>query len=81
MDKTSFGAVDKALTALRRPGAKLLRQNGGSVAGFYVCIPHKSFRVRDDIAAVLLERDDIQPLDSGLLPGHPQSWRLGKRRT
>jgi hypothetical protein len=76
MDKVSGKTLNKALTALRRSDAKLIRQHGGSAAGFYVCLPHNSFRVRDEIAAKLLERNDIQPFDSGLLP----SWKLGDWR-
>jgi N6-adenosine-specific RNA methylase IME4 len=70
--------LDKALAALRRPGVKLVRTHGGAAAGFYVMLPHNSFRVPDEVAAKLLERDNVQPLDSGL-PGFggPQSWRLG----
>jgi hypothetical protein len=72
-------ALDKALTALRRPDAKLVRQHSGSTAGFYVWLPHESFRVRDDIADELLTREDIQPFDSGLPGiGGPQSWQRGK---
>jgi hypothetical protein len=72
--------LGKALAALRRPDAKLVRQHGAS-AGFYVCLPRDSFRVRDEVAAKLLECDDIQPFDLGL-PGFggPQSWRLGDWR-
>jgi N6-adenosine-specific RNA methylase IME4 len=71
-------ALGKALTALRRPDARLVRQHGGATPGFYVCLPHDSFRVPDGVAAKLLERGDVQPLDSGL-PGFggPQSWKLG----
>jgi hypothetical protein len=29
---------------------------------------------------LLLRRNDVQPLDSGLFEGHPQSWRLGSWR-
>ena len=77
MTKAGFDkAFDKALTAMRQPDAKLMRQNGHPVL-FYICIPHKSFEVSEGIAMKLLERNDIQPFDSGLLPGHPQSWKLG----
>ena len=81
MDKAFGKALDRALTALRRPDAKLVRQHGGAKAGFYVCLPHDSFRVRDEVAAKLLERDDVQPFDLGL-PGFggPQTWRLGNWR-
>jgi hypothetical protein len=67
--------------AVRRPDAKLMRQHGGTTAGFYVQLPHKSFRVRDEVAARLLERNDVQPFDPGL-PGFggPQSWKLGNWR-
>lgn len=78
MDKDSRKALDKALAALRRPDAKLIRHHGEPAAGFYVCVPHNSFRVRDKIAAKLLEREDVQPLDLGLPGlGGPQSWKLG----
>jgi hypothetical protein len=73
-------ALDKALAALRRPDAKLVRQHG-SAAGFYVCLPHDGFRVSDEVAAKLLEDPRVQPYDSGLLEGHPQSWRFGNWRS
>ena len=69
-----------ALTALRRPDAKLVRLHGNDGgAGFYVW--PRGGRVPDDIARVLLERNDIQPFDPRL-PGFggPQSWRLGEWR-
>ena len=74
-------ALDRALSALHRPDAKLVRQHGGARAGFHVELPHNSFRVRDEIVVKLLERDDIQPFDLGL-PGFgaSQSWRLGSWR-
>ena len=79
---TQSKTFDRALSALRRPDAKLLRQHGGSTAGFYVWLPHQSFRVPDAVATKLLERNDIQPFDLGL----PESgraailaaWRLAK---
>jgi hypothetical protein len=72
---------DKVLAALRRPDAKLVRLHGGSAAGFYVSLPHGSFRVSDEVAAKVLERDDVQPFDPGLPEiGGPQSWRLGRWR-
>ena len=82
MDRYSSKALDRALAALRRPDAKLVRQHGGAAAGFYVLLPHGSFRVRNDVASQLLGRNDIQPYDLGL-PGFggPQSWRLGDWRT
>jgi hypothetical protein len=72
-------SLEKALSLLRRPDAKLVHlhsTNGG--AKFYVW-PYGG-HVADDIAQALLGRNDIQPYDDGLFPGHPQSWRLGKWR-
>ena len=81
MDRAFSKALDKAVSALRRPDAKLVRQHGGTTAGFYVCLPHDSFRVRDEVAAKLLERDDVQPFDPRFARvWGPQSWRLGNWR-
>jgi hypothetical protein len=73
-------ALSKALSAMARPDAMLVRQHG-TAAGFYVLLSHNSFRVADEVAAKLLQRDDIQPLDPGL-PGFggPQSWKRGNWR-
>jgi hypothetical protein len=38
-------------------------------------------RIADETAQRLLEHPRIQPDSSGLLPGHPQSWRLGDWRS
>ena len=72
-------SLEKVLHLLRKPGARLVRlhsNNGG--AGFYVW--PRGGRVSDEVAQLLLERSDVQPFDSGLFPGHPQSWRLGNWR-
>jgi hypothetical protein len=71
--------LDRAVNALRRPDTKLVRlhsNNGG--AGFFIW-PHGE-RVADDVVELLLRRNDVQPFDSGLFEGHPQSWRLGNWR-
>jgi hypothetical protein len=80
-DKAFKKALDKALTALGRPDALLVRQhgNGDRATRFEVWLPHESFRVRDDVADDLLMREDVQPFDSGLPGlGGPQSWKRGK---
>jgi hypothetical protein len=80
MDK----AVTKALDRLRRPGATLVLtyvNDGSSVTGRAYFIMPGGHRVTDPTAQQLLERGDVQPFDSGLLPGHPQSWKLGNWRT
>ena len=74
-------ALTKAVDALRRPGALLvLTYAPKTITGraFFI-IPHGG-RVADEVAQQLLERDDVQPYDSGLLAGRPQSWRLGNWR-
>jgi hypothetical protein len=75
----AISTLTKALDLLRRSGARLVLQHTHDrEAGFYIW--PKGGRVAADIAQKLLERNDIQPLDSGLLPGHPQSWALGDWR-
>jgi hypothetical protein len=72
-------SLEKAIHLLRQPDAKLVRlhsNNGG--AGFYVW--PGGGRIPNEVAQMLLGRNDVQPYDSGLFPGHPQSWRLGKWR-
>jgi hypothetical protein len=69
----------KALALLRRPGsrlAKLHKANGGTE--FYIW--PDGGPVSHATASALLERNDVQPYDSGLLPDYPQSWRLGDWR-
>jgi hypothetical protein len=69
----------KALTLLRQPNARLVQSHtNDSDRGFYI-LPQGG-RVSDLIAKKLLERNDIQPYDDGLFPGHPQSWRRGNWR-
>jgi hypothetical protein len=73
--------LDRAVDALRWPDAKLVRLHSQTKVGrgFFIW-PHGE-RVADDIAELLLRRSDVQPFDSGLLEGHPQSWRLGNWRS
>jgi hypothetical protein len=71
-DKT----LNKALEAMRRPGAKLVHLHGRA-EGFYLW--PSGGKVLDEIARALLENPNVQPFDSGLLPGHPQSWKLCNR--
>jgi hypothetical protein len=73
-------SLEKALHLLRsKPDARLVRlhsNNGG--AGFYIW--PGGGRVSDEDAQRLLGRNDIQPYDNGLLPDHPQTWRMGNWR-
>jgi hypothetical protein len=71
--------LEKALTLLRQPDARLTKLNANNgTAGFYIW--PRGDRISDEIARLLLEHSDMQPFDTGLLPGHPQSCRLGNWR-
>jgi hypothetical protein len=72
-------SLEKVLHLLRKPEARLVRlHSNNDGAKFYVW--PRGGRVSDEVAQLLLKRDDIQPHDSGLLRGHPQSWRRGNWR-
>jgi hypothetical protein len=71
--------IDKALSLLRRPDARLVRLHANNGTGGFYIWP-RGGRVSDEVAQLLLERSDVQPYDSGLFPGHPQTWRLGNWR-
>ena len=60
-------SLEKALHLLRKPDVRLVRlhsNNGG--AGFYIW--PDGGRVPDDVAHLLLERNDVQPNHSGFFP-------------
>jgi hypothetical protein len=68
-------ALDKALNQLGQPRALLVllyQQRGGY--GYFIW-PNGG-QITNKVAEQILER----PHDPGLLPGHPQSWRLGNWR-
>jgi hypothetical protein len=69
----------RALALLGQPDAKLVKQHSADGDPRFEIWP-RGGRVSDPIAQALLRRSDVQPYDSGLLPGHPQSWRLGNWR-
>jgi hypothetical protein len=71
----SVTKIDKALGLLRRPDARLVRLHANNGTGGFYIWP-RGGRVSDEVAQLLLGRNDVQPYDSGLFPGHPQSWRL-----
>jgi hypothetical protein len=71
----------KVLDLLRQRGKRLMLTHtnvdgGGCV---YHIAPGGGY-VEPDVARKIIEREDVQPLDSGLIPGCPQSWRLGPWR-
>ena len=77
MRRTAF---DKAIDLMRRPQALLILTYSPDAASGRAFFIVPGGRVSDEVAQKLLERNDMQPADSGLLPGHPQSWRLGDWR-
>ena len=77
-DKT----LDRALDQLRKPGATLvLCFTPDTVSGRSFYIQPDGIRVTDELAQKLLAHPRVQPFDSGLLPGHPQSWKFGDWHT
>ena len=70
-------SLDGALAALRQPDHLLVVLHGKARPEWFVM---PGGPVSEQIARRILERPDVQPHDTGLLPGHPQSWRLGARR-
>ena len=68
-------SLEKVLHLLRKPDARLVRlHSNNGTAGFYIW--PRGGRVSDEVAQLLLGRNDVQPL----FPDHPQSWRLGNWR-
>jgi hypothetical protein len=78
MSKARQRALHKALDAMRKPDARLVRQHGSKGgAAFFILVPHNSFKVTDEIAGEILALENVQPWDAGLPGiGGPQSWRL-----
>jgi hypothetical protein len=70
-------SLDGALEALRQPDHLLVVLHGKAEPEWFV-VPGGP--VTEQTARKILERPDVQPHDTGLLPGHPQSWRLGAWR-
>jgi hypothetical protein len=66
-----------ALDLLRKPGHLLCLLHAKTGRDYFI-VPGGP--VTPTVAQKILERPDVQPHDSGLLEGHPQSWRLGPWR-
>lgn len=67
-----------ALQQLRRPGARLVRQHCAdrpSQCGFFI-LPG-GLPVSENTARALIAGRELTPVDEGLFPDHPQSWRVG----
>ena len=73
--------MERALNALRKPGARLvlLHTHETKTGNAFYIMPDGG-HISDETALALLERNDVQPFDPGLLPGHWQSWALGDWR-
>jgi hypothetical protein len=71
--------LEKAIHLLRQPDAKLVRLHANNGTGGFYIWP-RGGRVSDEVPQLLLGRNDVQPYDNGLFPGHAQSWRLGNWR-
>jgi hypothetical protein len=58
---------------LMREGKLLMRMHGVDRMRWYV-VP--GGQVADNVAERILKRKDVQPYDSGLFPGHEQTYRM-----
>ena len=75
--KVQMMSLTDAVEKLRQPDHLLVLLHGKSQPE-WVIMPGGP--VTEATAQKLLERPDVQPHDDGVLPGHPQSWRLGAWR-
>jgi hypothetical protein len=69
--------LSNAVNLMRLPEHKLVLMHTNSGRMEFYVIPGGPVSQRD--AELIISRPDVQPFDSGLLPGHPQSWKLGAR--
>jgi hypothetical protein len=74
---TARNCTDERDQIRQSVGFMRLHANNGT-GGFYIW--PRGGRVSDEVVELLLGRNDVQPFDSGLFPGHPESWRLGNWR-
>jgi hypothetical protein len=58
---------------LMREGKLLMHMHTVSGARWFI-VP--GGQIADNVAARILARKDIQPFDSGLFPGHEQTYRM-----
>jgi hypothetical protein len=58
---------------LMREGRLLMLMHGVDRPRWYV-VP--GGQIADGVAERILARKDVQPYDSGLFPGHPQTYRM-----
>jgi hypothetical protein len=77
----SLSMATRALDLLRQRGRRLMltHTNAGGGGCVYHVVPNGG-HVEPDVARRIIQREDVQPFDSGLIPGCPQSWRLGPWR-
>src|SRR5262245_2948546 len=69
--------VGRAVDALRRPNAKLVRLHSNNGGAGVLILPHGE-RIAGDVVELLLGRNDGQPFGSGTFVGPPPSWRIGQ---
>lgn len=73
-------SLSKATDLLRLPDHRLMLMHSnrpGEEHAYYI-VP--GGYVSRDIAEAIIARDDVRPMNDGLLPDSPQSWVLGYDR-
>jgi hypothetical protein len=65
-------AADRAAIAMKK-GACLARMHVGNDMRWYIVPGHQ---VSDDVAKILLAREDCLPAEDGLFPGISQTYRI-----
>jgi hypothetical protein len=64
---------DRAIEAMRKPEARLVRMNGGRGAGYFV-VPGGP--VERAVAVKVMNHPLVRAGRDGLFPGHDQTWRM-----
>jgi hypothetical protein len=68
---------DAAMTAMRKPDARLVRMNNGRAPGGYFVTGVKGGGNVDDTVAVrIMQHPFVRGGKDGLFPGHDQTWRM-----
>jgi hypothetical protein len=66
--------IHRAMSFMRRPGAHLLRTNGGRWTGWYIA--PDGGRVDPSVAQKIIEHPQVVGAEDSLWPGLSQTWRV-----
>jgi hypothetical protein len=71
---------NRAIALLSQPRARLVVSYTHETAAGRSYHLEPGGRIGDRTAAAILRRPDVHPVNDGLFPGHPQSWKLERQR-